>query len=139
MKSSAINTYRQTASSEAYCATPHRLVQMLMSGALNGIAKAKGAIERGEHEARHNEITWTISVIEALRGALDMKQGGEIAVNLDMLYDYMTRRLYDGDIHKDVEALDEVAGLLREIKLAWDAMPDTLKNATDIQEAVKSL
>ncbi|MEJ2456448.1 MAG: flagellar protein FliS, partial [Candidatus Thiodiazotropha sp.] len=60
-------------------------------------------------------------------------------VNLDMLYDYMTRRLYDGDIHQNVEALDEVAGLLREIKLAWDAMPDTLKNATDIQEAVKSL
>ncbi len=139
MKSSAINTYRKTASSEAYCATPHRLVQMLMSGAMNGIANARGCIERGEHEARHKEITWTISVIEALRGALDMKQGGEIAVNLDMLYDYMVRRLFDADIHKNIEALDEVAGLLREIKLAWDAMPDALKNATDIQEAVKSL
>ncbi len=139
MKSSAINSYRQAASSEAYCATPHRLVQMLMSGALDGIANAKGSIERKEHEARHNEINWTISVVEALRGALDMKQGGEIAVNLDNLYDYLVRRLYDGDINQDVGALDEVASLLREVKLAWDAMPDTLKQAQNIQEAVKTL
>jgi flagellar protein FliS len=139
MKSSAINSYRKTASSEAYCATPHRLVQMLMNGAMNGMANAKGSIERQEHEARHNEINWTISVIEALRGALDMKQGGEIAVNLDNLYDYMVRRLYDADVHQDAAAIDEVASLLREIKMAWDAMPDTLKYATDIQEAVKSL
>ena len=139
MKSSAINSYRQAASSEAYCATPHRLVQMLMSGALDGIANAKGSIERNEHEARHNAITWTISVIEALRGALDMKQGGDIAVNLDNLYDYMVRRLYDGDIHQDIQALGEVASLLREIKLAWDAMPETLKQAQNVQEAVRTL
>jgi flagellar protein FliS len=112
---------------------------MLMSGALNGISNAKGSIERKEHEARHNEITWTISVIEALRGALDMKQGGEIAVNLDNLYDYMVRRLNEADIHRNTEILDEVADLLREIKMAWDAMPDKLKQAQNIQEAVKTL
>ncbi|MEJ2455755.1 MAG: flagellar export chaperone FliS [Candidatus Thiodiazotropha sp.] len=139
MKSSAINTYRQTASSEAYCATPHRLVQMLMNGAMNGIAKAKGAIERGEHQARHNEITWTISVIEALRGALDFENGGKIAKNLDMLYDSMTHHLYIADIEQDVAPIDEVVSLLKEIKTAWDAMPDVLKHAQNIQDAVKTL
>ena len=139
MKSSAINSYRTTASSEAYCAPPHRLVQMLMSGALTGIANAKGSIERKHHEERHKEVSWTISVIEALRGALDMEQGGEIANNLDMLYDYMIRRLYEADVHQDVPALDEVAGLMKEIKTAWDAMPDVLKNAQNIQDTVKTL
>ncbi|MCG7908124.1 MAG: flagellar export chaperone FliS, partial [Candidatus Thiodiazotropha taylori] len=93
VKNSAINSYRQAASSEAMYATPFRLVQMLMTGALDGMANARGSIIRKEHEARNNEIKWVISVIDALRGALDFEQGGEIANNLDMLYDYMIRRL----------------------------------------------
>ncbi len=119
-------------------ATPFRLVQMLMSGALDGIANARGAMQRKEHEARHNEINWIISVIDALRGALDFKQGGEIANNLDMLYDYMIRRLYEANIHKDVEALDEVASLLKEIKTAWDAMPEAIQKAGNIKDVVKT-
>lgn len=112
---------------------------MLMNGALDGIANAKGSIMRREHERRHNEITWTITVIDALRGALDFEQGGEIATNLDMLYDYMNRRLFDADIHQNTEALDEVNSLLKEVKSAWDAMPESLQHASNIKDAVKTL
>ena len=139
LKNPAINSYRQAASSEAMYATPFRLVQMLMGGALDGMANARGSILRKEHEARHNEITWIISVIDALRGALDFEQGGEIANNLDMLYDYMVRRLYAADVEQSVEAIDEVASLLKEIKTAWDAMPDVIQNASNIKDCVKNL
>jgi flagellar secretion chaperone FliS len=139
VKNSAINSYRQAASSEAMYATPFRLVQMLMSGALDGIANARGSIDRKEHEARNNEINWIISVIDALRGALDFEQGGEIATNLDMLYDYMIRRLFTANVEQDVEALDEVASLLKEIKTAWDAMPEVIQKAQSIKESVKNL
>ncbi|MEJ2609663.1 MAG: flagellar export chaperone FliS [Candidatus Thiodiazotropha sp.] len=139
VKNPAINSYRQTASSEAMYATPFRLVQMLMNGALDGMANARGSILRKDHEARHNEINWIISVIDALRGALDFENGGEIANNLDMLYDYMNRRLYIADIEQDVAPIDEVASLLKEIKTAWDAMPEVIQNATDIKECVKNL
>lgn len=139
VKNPAINSYRQAASSEAMYATPFRLVQMLMSGALDGIANARGSIVRKEHEARNNEINWIISVIDALRGALDFEQGGEIASNLDMLYDYMIRRLFTANVEQDVEALDEVASLLKEIKTAWDAMPEVIQKAPNIKESVKNL
>lgn len=119
-------------------ATPFRLVQMLMNVALDGISNAKGSIQRKEHEARHNEINWIISVIGALRGALDFEKGGEIANNLDMLYDYMIRRLFEANIHQDTEALDEVASLLKEIKTAWDAMPEAIQNAKNIKDVVKT-
>ncbi|MCM8855580.1 MAG: flagellar export chaperone FliS [Candidatus Thiodiazotropha sp.] len=139
VKNPAINSYRQAASSEAMYATPYRLVQMLMSGALDGIANARGSTIRLEHEARHNEINWIISVIDALRGALDFEQGGEIANNLDMLYDYINRRLYTADVEQNVEALDEVASLLKEIKVAWDAMPEAIQNASNIRDSVKTI
>ncbi|MCG8486733.1 MAG: flagellar export chaperone FliS [Chromatiales bacterium] len=139
VKNSAINSYRQAASSEAMYATPFRLVQMLMTGALDGMANARGSIIRKEHEARNNEIKWVISVIDALRGALDFEQGGEIANNLDMLYDYMIRRLFTANVEQDVDALDEVISLLKEIKTAWDAMPEVIQNASNIKDVVKDL
>ncbi|MEW8627950.1 MAG: flagellar export chaperone FliS [Candidatus Thiodiazotropha sp.] len=139
VKNSAINSYRQAASSEAMYATPFRLVQMLMTGALDGMANARGSIIRKEHEARNNEIKWVISVIDALRGALDFEQGGEIANNLDMLYDYMIRRLFTANVEQDVAALDEVISLLKEIKTAWDAMPEVIQNASNIKDVVKDL
>ncbi len=137
-KSSAVSSYRQVGSAEASYASPHRLVQMLMAGALDRIMKAKGNVLRNEPEERHKDIQWTITVIDALRGSLDFDQGGEIAVNLDLLYDYMNRRLNDADVNNDAAPLDEVESLLKEIKEAWDAMPDTLRNAADIQEAAKN-
>jgi flagellar protein FliS len=139
VKNPAINSYRQAASSEAMYATPFRLVQMLMSGALDGLSNAKGSILRKEHEARNNEIKWIISVIDALRGALDFEQGGEIANNLDMLYDYMIRRLHTANVEKNIEALDEVASLLKEVKSAWDAMPEAIQNASNIKDSLKQL
>lgn len=138
-RSSAINNYRQTDSSEALYATPHRLVQMLMSGVLDGAANGKGAILREQPEERHKEITWTINLIEALRGALDFEEGGEISTNLDSLYDYMIRRLYDGDVGNDYEPLDEVSSLMKEIKEAWDAMPEVLRHADNIRDVAKSM
>ncbi|MES9867955.1 MAG: flagellar export chaperone FliS [Candidatus Thiodiazotropha sp. LLP2] len=139
VKNPAINSYRQAASSEAMYATPFRLVQMLMNGALDGMSNARGSIIRKEHEARNNEINWIISVIDALRGALDFEQGGEIATNLDMLYDYMIRRLFTANVEQDIEALDEVTSLLKEVKTAWDAMPEVIQNSPSIKDTLKNL
>lgn len=132
----AINKYRQADSSEASYATPHRLVQKLMSGVLDGIANAKGSIVHKDPEQRNDQIQWTMRVIDGLRGALDFEQGGEIAANLDSLYDYMNRRLYDANIHNDAEPLDEVSSLMKEIKVAWDSMPEQLQKAENIRDAV---
>jgi len=56
-----------------------------------------------------------------------MDAGGEIANNLDDLYEYMGRRLLDANISNDTAILDEVCSLMIEIKGAWDALPDSVK------------
>jgi len=103
-------------------ATPHRLIQMLMEGALSKITSAKGFMKRGDVAKKGEHISWAISIIDGLRLSLDKSVGGEIAQNLDDLYDYMNRRLVDANLHNNVEYLDEVIGLLSEIKSGWDAI-----------------
>ena len=104
-------------------ANPHRLIQMLMEGALEKIATAKGYMERKEIADKGVYISWAISIIDGLRISLDHKNGGELASNLEAVYDYMQRRLVEANIHNKVEMLDEVSGLIRSIKEAWDNIP----------------
>lgn len=103
-------------------ASPHRLTQMLMEGALDKIAAAKGNMERGNIQIKGDQIGSAISILEGLRTSLDMEKGGEIAQNLDDLYTYMARRLFESHKGNDLAILDEVSDLLRQIKEAWDAI-----------------
>jgi flagellar protein FliS len=127
---SALNQYRNVGvQSSLMDASPHRLIQMLLEGALERIHSAKGSLERGEIAKKCSLISSATSIVGGLRSSLDMEAGGEIAANLDALYEYMNRRLIEANAHNDPAVLDEVAKLLLEIKLGWDAIPEEVKNA----------
>ena len=63
-----------------------------------------------------------IGIVEGLRDALNMDAGGEVARNLDELYEYAAQRLLEGNLRNDVACLDEIAALLVEIQGAWEAI-----------------
>jgi len=120
MYSNGAKQYQQMSAHTAVMdADPHRLIQLLFEGALARIAKAKGHIEREEIEARNEVINSAIRIIGGLQESLDM-DAGEISQNLDNLYDYMIRRLFEANSKNSMVMLDEVAKLLIEIKSAWD-------------------
>ncbi|MGQ7818040.1 flagellar export chaperone FliS [Metapseudomonas furukawaii] len=103
-------------------ASPHRLIQMLMEGGLTRLAQARGAIERGQLAQKGELIGKAIAIIGGLRNSLDFEQGGEIASNLDALYDYMVSRLVEANLKSDAALVDEVSGLLRNVKTGWDGI-----------------
>ena len=112
-------------------ASPHQLITMLLDGALERVATAAGAMERCEVALTGESIGKAISIVDSLRVSLDQDQGGPIAENLSALYDYVTRRLLEANATKDREMLAEVAGLLKEIKVAWDQIPSDLHHASE--------
>ncbi|VAX00688.1 Flagellar biosynthesis protein FliS [hydrothermal vent metagenome] len=121
---SAVNEYSQVGvSSGVEQASPHRLIQMLMDGAIEKVAMAKGFMERNEISQKGGHISWAISIIEGLRASLDKNAGGDIADNLDDLYDYMIRRLVRSNSENNPDLLDEVVSLMRSVKDAWDEIP----------------
>ena len=103
-------------------ASSHRLISMLFDGVLTRISQAKGAIQQRDIENKGRKITEAINIIMGLRDSLDAEQGGEVALNLDALYDYIQRTLMQAHIHNDVAKLDECRTLLKEISSAWDQM-----------------
>ena len=117
--------------SQVDAASPHRLIQLLMDGALDRLALARGQIQRGEISLKANSISRTMSIIDGLRLSLDHSVNSSLSDNLEGLYDYMNRRLLLANVKNDTEALDEVAGLLRELKEAWDAIPDPVRSNTE--------
>lgn len=103
-------------------ADPHRLIQMLMQGGLDRIAQARGAMERAAYAEKGVLIGKAVNIVGGLREVLDKQAGGELAENLDRLYEFMTIRLFEASRHNDVSKLDEVAKLLGEIKQGWDGI-----------------
>ncbi len=126
---SPINQYMQVnAHGSTNDASPHRLIQMLLGGALDRIAVAKGHMMRGNIAEKGRYIGLVISIIDGLRISLDKPGGGEIAENLDSLYEYMTRRLAEANLKNSEEMLDEITQLLNEIKMGWDAIPEEFRH-----------
>lgn len=123
----AYNTVNTRSRVEA--ANPHRLISLLLDGALEKIAVAKGNIQREEVARKAQAIGRAISIIEGLRMSLDHTVKNELTDNLDDLYSYMERRLLYANLKSDQSVLDEVSHLLREIQEAWNAIADTTDEA----------
>ena len=116
----ALGHYRSVGAYGAAAAESRmQLVLRMMEGARDRIAAARGQMQRKETGAKGESIKKAIGLIDGLRASLDREQGGEIAVNLESLYDYMTRRLVEANLGDRPELLDEVSGLLEEIRSAW--------------------
>ena len=105
-------------------ANPHQLIQMLYEGAIENMARAKGCMERKDFSGKGDTLGRAINIIGGLQSFLDKEKGGEVAENLDALYDYMSRRLFEASKDNDVAIVDEVIGLVREVKTGWEGIKD---------------
>ena len=100
-----------------------QLIQMLFDGLLESLAATKGHIQNGAIVEKGKSIARASRIVIGLQGALDFERGGDLANNLNELYGYVTRRLLHVNAHNDLVALDEIQGLMREIRDAWEGVP----------------
>lgn len=96
------------------------LILRMMQGALDRIAAARGHMQRGEAGPKGEALGKAVRLIDGLRSCLDHDKGGQIAANLAGLYEYMTRRLTEGNLRNDQRPLAEVADLLDEIRSGFE-------------------
>ena len=121
IRRAALNAYgKQDLATQVEVASPHRLILMLFEGAIKSCYLAKLHMQNGAIPDKGMAISKAIAIIqEGLRLSLDKEQGGELAANLDALYEYMGMQLLQANLHNDQSRLDEVLELLSGLKDSW--------------------
>ena len=117
MYSNGIQDYRRTS---VVTADPKRLVLMCYEGTIDNLKLVKQKLIEKDYEAKSKALIKAQDIINELLCSLDFEKGGSIAKNLDSLYNYMLRRIIHADVNKDLSALNEVIGMLNELKSAWE-------------------
>lgn len=123
-----INAYKKGNLKEDIAqADPHKLTLMLMQGALDRMAYAKGCMERKDYAGKSENISRCTAIVMNLRDTLDMQSGSDISDKLFSLYDYMIQRMIDANVQNNLKIMDEVISLLLPIKTAWSQIPESAK------------
>jgi len=104
-------------------ADSHSLVNMLFSGVVDNLCLAEYHFETGNISGRGEAISKAQKILFGLRSTLDHGKGGELARLLDSLYDYCIRQLTQAHARSESEAIQEVKGLIDQIREAWNQMP----------------
>lgn len=115
------NAYRQVgAHSAVENASPHALIQMLFDALFQNLNAARGAMDRGEIEEKGRYLGKAVRILqEGLAAGLDLEKGGELAMNLKMLYDYSVKQLTHANLHNDAALVAEVIGVLQPVAQGW--------------------
>ena len=113
----AQNPYEQYQRNKILTATPAEVTLMLYEGAIKFCNIAIRAIEQKDIEKAHVNIRKTQRIIEEFRNTLDRKY--PVAEEFDKIYVYVLRRLFEANIRKDKEILEEVNVHLRTLRDTW--------------------
>jgi flagellar protein FliS len=104
-------------------ASPHKLVSMLYQAVAGEIAAARGALARRDVAEKGRAIGHAVRIVEeGLLAPLDLAAGGDLALNLRDLYDYIVRRLTHGNLPSDDAALADCASLVQTLRDSWEAI-----------------
>ena len=96
-------------------------IVLLYQGAIRFGAQHLAFVERHDVEQSHRASIRCQEIVTALRGSLDLS-AGPIAVQLDQLYDFVLRRLADGNATKSPRPTEEALQILRGLLDAWQEL-----------------
>jgi flagellar protein FliS len=111
-----LNRYQQN---QVATASREQILIMLYDGAIRFTRQAVFAIGNGDTSGKVTGIQKAMAIVTEFRNTLDHQVGGDIAANLDALYDYMIRNLLQANMKNEVKPLEEVVGLLTDLRETW--------------------
>ena len=128
----AISAYRRQ---RVETASPGQLIVMLYDGCIRHCKAAREALAAADRERAVRHLLKAQDIVTELMSSLNVEVGGDLALRLLSLYEYMHRRLVHANVHKDADAVREVEGLLAGLRDAWaqvaaSPIPTSARSAT---------
>jgi flagellar protein FliS len=118
----AAATYRRNA---ILTASPEKIIQMLYEGAIVHLERSHTALQdrTTTHSAQVGEsLSKAIGIVSELRSCLDHEAGGDVAQNLDLLYEYSVDEISQANISRTPEHVEHTLHVLRTLKEGWDGI-----------------
>ena len=100
--------------------SPEQLVVMLYEGAIRYLRQAVNQIQEKDLQGKRQSVDRALAIVQHLQGTLDMRRGGEISVELDKIYSYITSRILAGSTELKTAPLEEAAKLLGTLLTSWE-------------------
>ena len=102
--------------------SPAQLITMLFDKACVLLRQANENLAHGEGEAFDKATTHAMQIVIALRGVLDMENGGEVAQSLYETYTSIAASLFKAKSDKDGESIEKLYLALSELREAWQTV-----------------
>lgn len=120
------NQYRQTS---VKTANRGQILIMLYEGAIQNVKKAALAIDKKDMAAKGLAIGKAHDIINELTNTLNFEVGGDIARNLERLYNFMTEQLVKANISNSKEPLIAVQKNLETLLEGWRGAVEQMNKA----------
>jgi len=118
----AAATYQRNA---VLTASPEKLVKMLYDGAIKNLEKSRVGLSDSS-TSRSPEVGQALSkamgIIGELRASLDHAAGGDIARNLDQLYEFSLDQLSQANLQRTPDGVNNTLDVMRTLKEGWDGI-----------------
>jgi flagellar protein FliS len=121
----AAKTYQRQA---ILTASPEKLIKLLYDGAIRHLERSRVGLSdtKTAHSAAVGEaLGRALAIVAELRTSLDYEKGGDIARNLESIYEYCTDQLTRANVERTPEGVENALRVLRTVKEGWDAIVTT--------------
>lgn len=118
----AVATYRKNA---VLTASPEKIVQLLYEGAIRHLDRCLSALKdpATTHSAAVGEsLGKALGIVSELRSCLDESRGGDVAVNLDRLYEFSIDQISQANILRQPGPVEAALRVMRTLKEGWDGI-----------------
>ena len=113
----ATNPYAKYQNSKILTASPAEVTLMLYDGAIKFGNIAIAAMHEKDVPKAHANIIKVQRIITEFRSSLDRNY--PVAQDFDNIYVYLLQRLFQANVKKDPEIMEEVIGHLRTLRETW--------------------
>ncbi|MGE3171686.1 MAG: flagellar export chaperone FliS [Planctomycetota bacterium] len=117
----AAATYQRNA---ILTASPEKLVKMLYDGAIKNLEKSReglGNPSTSRSPAVSESLSKAIGIVGELRASLDTGAGGQVARDLDRLYEFSIDQITQSNASRTPDGVVHALKVLRTLKEGWDA------------------
>ena len=110
-------------------ASPARLTVLLFEHLEVVLRRAQTAIRSHQIEQRVENMGKARDILSELLGTLDIERGGDIALDLSMLYGFLLSEMVDVGIRRDVVRLGRLIGIVNTLSTGFALAAKQLDDA----------